>query len=78
METIGICDARTRFSHLVDRAAAGDDVVISRKGKPLERPTRLAKSTRQVRFGLLAGQVKVAGDFDAPLPDSVVAAFEGR
>jgi prevent-host-death family protein len=77
METINVYDAKTRFSQLVDKAAAGEDVVISRNGKPLVRLTRLAESTRQVRFGLLAGQVKVADDFDAPLPDSVVAAFEG-
>jgi prevent-host-death family protein len=77
MGAINIYDAKTRFSQLVDKAAAGEDVVISRNGKPLVRLTRLAESTRQVRFGLLAGKVKLADDFDAPLPDSVVAAFEG-
>ena len=77
METINIYDAKTRLSQLVDKAAAGEDVVISRNGKPLARLTRLAGSTVQVRFGVLAGKVRVADDFDAPLPDSVVAAFEG-
>jgi prevent-host-death family protein len=77
METINVYDAKTRLSQLVDKAAAGEDVVISRNGKPLARLTRLAESTVQVPFGVLAGKVRVADDFDAPLPDSVVAAFEG-
>lgn len=77
MEPINIYDAKTRFSQLVDKAAGGEDVVISRNGKPLVRLTRLAEPTRQVRFGLLAGRVKVADDFDAPLPENVLAAFEG-
>lgn len=77
METVNIYDAKTRFSQLVDKAAAGEDVVISRHGKPLVRLTQLAESIRRVRFGVLAGKVKVADDFDAPLPTNVLAEFEG-
>jgi len=77
METVNIYDAKTRFSQLVDKAAAGEDVVISRHGKPVARLTQLAESTRRVRFGVLAGKVKVADDFDAPLPANVLAEFEG-
>lgn len=78
MDMINIYDAKTRFSQLVDKAAAGEDVVISRHGKPLVRLTRLAAPERRVRFGALAGKVKVADDFDAPIPDGVLALFEGR
>ena len=76
MQTFNIHDAKTRFSQLVDKAAAGEDVVISRHGKPLVRLTQLAESTRRVRFGVLQGKVKVA-DLYAPLPDHVLAEFEG-
>ena len=76
METVNIYDAKTRFSQLVDKAAAGEDVVISRHGKPLVRLTQLAEPTRRVRFGVLEGKVKVADDFDAPLPGNVLAEFE--
>lgn len=41
METVNIYEAKTRLSQLVDKAAAGEDVVVSRNGKPLARPTRL-------------------------------------
>ena len=77
MQTVNIYDAKIRFSQLMDKVAAGEDVVISRHGKPLVRLTQLAESTRRVRFGVLQGKVKVADDFDARLPDHVLAEFEG-
>ena len=78
MESVNIYDAKTRLSQLVDRAAAGEDVVVSRNGKPLVRITRLEGAKRQVKFGLLKGKVKIAADFDAPLPAEVLAGFGGR
>ena len=78
MEPVNIYDAKTQLSKLVDRAAAGLDVVVSRNGKPLVRITRLEDPKRRIRFGLLKGKVTIAADFDAPLPDEVLAGFEGR
>jgi prevent-host-death family protein len=78
MEAVNIYDAKTRFSQLVDKAAAGEDVIVSRNGKPLVRITRLDDARRRIQFGLLAGKVIIAPDFDSPLPDEVLAGFEGR
>ena len=78
METVNIYDAKTRLSQLVDKAAAGEDVVVSRNGRPLVRITRLEVPRRRITFGLLEGKLSVAPDFDAPLPDAVLAGFEGR
>lgn len=78
MKTVTIYDAKTRLSELVEKAASGEDVVISRNGMPLVRITRLASSKRRVKFGLLKGKLTVPADFDAPLPDDVLASFEGR
>lgn len=78
MEMVNIYDAKTRLSQLVDKAAAGEDVVVSRNGKPLVRLTRLTPPKRPIKFGLLKGKVTIAADFDAPLPDEVLAGFEGR
>ncbi|KAG8151119.1 hypothetical protein [Burkholderia catarinensis] len=39
---------------------------------------RLAPAKRPVRFGVLQGQAWIADDFDAPLPDYLLDAFEGR
>lgn len=76
--SINIYEAKTHLSKLVDQAAAGEDVLISRAGKPVARLTRLQEAKRTVRFGLLKGSVKVAKDFDAPLPEGLHGQFEGR
>ena len=78
METVNIYDAKTRLSQLVDKAASGEDVVVSRNGKPLVRITRLEQPKRRIRFGVLKGRIEIASDFDKPLPRKVIAAFEGR
>jgi prevent-host-death family protein len=78
METVNIYDAKTRLSQLVDRAASGEDVVVSRHGKPLVRITRLEASKRGITFGLLKGKLTVPRDFDAPLPADVRVGFQGR
>jgi prevent-host-death family protein len=78
METVNIYDAKTRLSQLVDKAASGEDVVVSRNGKPLVRITQLEAQKRRIKFGVLKGKVRIAADFDAPLPDEVLAGFEGR
>jgi prevent-host-death family protein len=78
MPTINLYEAKTQLSKLVDQAAAGTDVIIARAGKPVARLTRLAEPKRKIRFGLLKGKIKIAKDFDAPLPEEVLADFEGR
>lgn len=77
MEAVNIYEAKTRLSQLVDKAAAGEDVVVSRNGKPLVRITQLVDAKRAVKFGVLKGRVKVASDFNAPLPPEALAGFEG-
>lgn len=78
MNPINIHEAKARLSQLIDQVAAGEDVVVSRNGKPPVRITRLAAPERQVRFGILKGKVKIAANFDRPLPDDAIAGFEGR
>ncbi|HEY4219099.1 MAG TPA: type II toxin-antitoxin system prevent-host-death family antitoxin [Gemmatimonadaceae bacterium] len=72
---VNIYDAKTRLSELVERAAAGEEVIIAKAGKPLARlvPLRVAERTP----GRGAGKIKIAPDFDAPLPDDVLRDFEG-
>jgi prevent-host-death family protein len=65
METVDIQEAEKRFARLVDKAAAGEDVLVCRDGKPLVRITRLAPAKRPIRFGLLKGKIRIAADFDA-------------
>lgn len=78
MDAVNIYEAKTRLSQLVDKAAAGEDVVVSRNGKPLVRITRLEVPKRRVTFGVLAGKLSIPANFDEPLGDDVLAGFEGR
>jgi len=73
-----LCEAKSSFSQLVDRAAAGEEIIIAKAGKPLARLTAFPRD-RKVRVpGGWEGQVQVAPDFDEPLPVELLDAFEGR
>jgi prevent-host-death family protein len=77
MTVVNIYDAKTQLSKLIEEAAAGRDVVIARGGKPVARLTRLDSPKRKLRFGLLKGKIKIAEDFDAPLPSEILSQFGG-
>jgi prevent-host-death family protein len=74
---VNIYDAKTQLSKLIEEAAAGNDVVIARGGKPVARLTRLDAPKRKLKFGVLKGKIKISDDFDTPLPGDVLAQFEG-
>lgn len=81
MQTVNIHAAKTRLSRLVDEAAAGQEIVIARAGKPVARLMPLAPPSQQAPkrvLGILAGRLRVPADFDAPLSDEDLAGFEGR
>ena len=79
MPIVNIYEAKTQLSKLVDLAQAGTDVVIARNGKPAARLTTVQDEKRPYRLGLLKGKGGwLADDFDAPLPDEILAQFEGR
>jgi prevent-host-death family protein len=71
---VNIYDAKTKLSELVDRAAAGEEVIIAKAGKPVARLVPLKVRERVPGRG--KGQVKIAPDFNAPLPDSTLRDFE--
>lgn len=78
MKIVEIGDAKRRLFQLVDQAASGEDVVLTRGGRPVVRITRLEGQQRPITFGVLNGKLDVPEDFDAPLPDDVRGRFEGR
>ena len=78
VQTVNIYEAKTQLSKLVDLASAGTDVVIARAGKPVARLTALKEEKRPIVLGLLEGQGWIADDFNDPLPDDILAGFEGR
>ena len=78
MTVVNFEEAEQHFYELVDRAAAGEEIVISKAGKPMAKLVPIETEKPWIRLGLLAGMETVPDDFDDPLPDDVLAAFEGR
>jgi prevent-host-death family protein len=73
-KTINLYEAKTQLSRLVDRAAAGEGIVIARAGKPIVRlvPVEAAGPRRP---GMLKGLATPDALFD-PLPDDELASWE--
>lgn len=75
---VNMHEAKTHLSRLVDEVAAGAEVVIAKAGKPVARLVPLANASRARKPGYLKGRIRIAADFDAPLPETLLDAFEGR
>ena len=72
---VNMHEAKTNLSRLVAQALAGEEVIIARAGTPAVRLTPV----RQERVpGSARGMVQIAPNFDDPLPEEVLSAFEGR
>lgn len=77
MQIMNIHEAKTHFSKLVDAAMRGEDIIIAKAGRPAAKLIALKKNNPR-QFGVLKGKINIADDFDAPLPDAMLAAFEGK
>ena len=78
MQTVNIHEAKTHLSRLIEEVAEGEEVVIAKAGKPVVRMVPFVKPKSPRRLGGLKGKIRTTDDFDAPLPDELLAAFEGR
>ena len=73
MKTVNIQDAY--FSILVEEAAAGEEIIIAKAGKPMARLTQLDQPGFHRAFGALKGRIEMTDDFAAPLPPEIAKAF---
>ena len=79
MESINVHEAKTHLSRLLERVERGEEIVLSRAGKPIARLVRFETPARPERQGgRLSGQIWISDDFDAPLPEEIQKYFEGR
>jgi prevent-host-death family protein len=62
---VNIHEAKTHLSRLVERAAAGEEIVIAKAGKPAARLVPYRKPTEPRKLGLLRGQIWMAPDWDS-------------
>jgi prevent-host-death family protein len=78
MAQVGMHEAKTKLSQLVERAEAGEDIVIARNGKPVARLVPVTGTTSLAAArGAWNGRVLIADDFDE-LPDDIADALGAR
>lgn len=76
--TVDIHEAKTHLSRLLDRVSQGEEIIIARAGKPTARLVPVRQQPERRVPGSARGQLVVGEDFDAPLPEEVMDAFEQR
>lgn len=77
MIIVPLAEAKNNLSKLVDDAAAGQVITIAKHGRPLARLVSVERP-RGRRIGAMKGKLILSEDLDAPLPDDLLDAFEGR
>jgi len=77
MISFNVHEAKTHFSKILAIVQSGEEVVIAKAGRPIAKVVPIRNLKPRVP-GRWAGRIWVADDFDAPLPDELLDAFEGR
>ena len=78
MKQVSIHEAKTQFSRLLRRVAAGEEITITNRGVPVARLVPVPPKKAQRVLGIYRGQFTVPDDFDAPLPAEILDLFEGQ
>ncbi len=74
--TVNIHEAKTHLSKLLARVAAGEEIIIAKAGKPIARLVPITTPASKRVPGSARNKIWVAPDFEAPLPEDVIQAFE--
>ena len=74
---VNLYDAKTQLSQLVERAAAGEEIIIAKAGRPRARLVPMPEKPRRVP-GCREGEIWIADDFDDDLPPEIMKGFMGE
>jgi prevent-host-death family protein len=77
-KTVNTHEAKTQLSRLLKRVTLGEEIIIAVRGKPTARLVPLTAEGAGRKFGTFKGKFEVPDDFDAPLPEEILDAFEGK
>jgi prevent-host-death family protein len=77
MAEVNIHEAKTHLSRLLQRVAAGEVITIANRGVPVARLVQVSSGKRTRKLGVDRERIRIADDFDAPLPESVLSGFLG-
>ena len=73
---VNVTEAKTNLSRLLEKAMAGEEIIIMRSGRPMVRLTPVESAPLRREVGSAKGDFVVPDDFDDPLPEEILAAFE--
>lgn len=73
---VNVHEAKTHFSHLLERVRRGEEVVIGKAGRPVARLVPIEQASARRVPGSARGRFHLARNFDAPLPKKVLDSFE--
>lgn len=76
-DMVNIHDAKTHLSKLLQRVIGGEEILIAKSGEPIAKIVPFKKSPKPRVPGSAKGKVWIAPDFNDPLPDDILNAFEG-
>jgi prevent-host-death family protein len=73
---VNIHEAKTHFSKLIEQVSTGKEVIIAKAGKPVARLIPITKQPGKRTPGSAKGRITITPDFNAPLPEPILEAFE--
>ena len=76
MLTINIHEAKTHLSRFIEKAAAGEEIIIAKAGKPVAKLVPLHSLPSARSLGIFKGKLNVPEDFDTALPEDVLMQFQ--
>ena len=74
--TVNVHQAKTHFSKLLARVSMGEEIIIAKAGKPVARLLPIVEKLPRREPGSAAGKIVIMPDFEAPLPEDILEAFE--
>ena len=75
---VNVHQAKTHFSILLARVQAGEEIVIAKAGRPIAKIVPIQAERKPRQPGTAKGKIWIAPDFDEPLPEEILNAFEGE
>ncbi len=75
-KSVGVHEAKTHLSKLLERVATGEEITITRRGEAVARLVPPARRSTAPRLGIDRGRFTVPDDFDASLPAELLTSFE--
>ncbi len=76
MEIVNVHAAKTNLSRLIERACAGEEIVIARNNEPVVRLVPVEASAPRKQFGSMKGLIAIGPEFFEPLPPEELDAWE--